>query len=344
MNNKKEIIKEEYTKDELIIREKIEKEFYTKAVWGIVGSAVFLVIVFTIVFFFNLEGQEDTKVPNLTGLKLSEAIIELQDRALYPKLTLKNSSPKDKGLIISQDISAGSVVKAGRVINITASLGGVIDVVGSYEGQTLKAVEAELQKLFSGTSSEPVLVIGTPIDVVSDEPIGTIISQDPVAGTELTDITNIIFHVSKGKLESSYVVPTMKGLAFDEALRKITQWPIRYRFIIRNKRVTENPGMVVSQNPEKGLTVPWSTIVEMTMTAPENYPSDVAFGLMEIVIPSYPVSIPMKLERITVDGNTEIIFESRTFGGPITIPYLEKIGNRLLVTVEEKEIQSFIVR
>ncbi len=336
--------KVELTEEEMVLREKIEKEFYFKAIWGIIATAIFLVIVFIIIFFSNIEGQEDTKVPNLEGLKLSEAVILLQERALYPKLSVKNSAPNEKGLIISQDISAGSVVRAGRLIGITSSLGGVIDSVGSYEGQTVKAVEAELQKLFSSSSSEPILIITTPIEIVSDEPEGTILSQDPAPGTEINEVTELTFHVSKGKQESSYVVPTMKGFEFEAGLKKITQWPIRYRFIVRNKKNDEDPGMIVSQIPDRGIDVPWSTILEMTMTTPENYPSDYSFGLMEIVVPNYQVSIPMKLERINKEGLLETIFDSRTFGGPLTIPYLEQVGNRLIVTVDETEVQSFTVR
>lgn len=341
---KNTVEKIELTDEEKVIHEKIENEFYHKAALGIVASAIFLVILFAIVFFIIVEGQEDTKVPNLEGLELSEAIISLQDRALYPKLSLKNSSPSDKGLIISQDISPGSVVKAGRLIGLTASLGGVIDSVGSYEGQTIKAVRAELQKLFSSSSTEPVLIIGQTIQIDSDEPEGTILSQNPEAGTEITDVTEIIFHVSKGQQESTYVVPTMRGLSFTDALSKITQWPIRYRYVVRNKKNNEEPGMVVSQTPERGNTVPWSTVVEMVMTKPENYPANYSFGLLEIVVPSSPVSVPMNFQRVKADGTIEIIFESRTLGGALTIPYLEEVGSRLIVTVNDIEIQTFTVR
>lgn len=334
----------ELSPEELVLREKIEKEFYFKAVIGIVASALFFVILFSIIFFVNVEGKEDTKVPNLEGLKLSEAIILLQERALYPKLSVKNSAPNEKGLIISQDISPGSVVKAGRLVGLTASLGGVIDKVGSYEGQTLDAVEAELRTLFSSSSSDPVLIIGTPIEVVSDEPAGTILSQDPAPDTEINEITELTFHVSKGKETSSYVVPTMKGLPFDEALKKITQWPIRYQFIVRKSKTDEEPGQVVAQNPERGVTTPWTTVLEMTMTIPEDYPADFTFGVLELVVPTYQVSIPMKLERVTITGDIEVIFESKTFGGALTIPYLEQVGTKLTVTVDDKEVKSFTVR
>ncbi|OQY40644.1 MAG: hypothetical protein B6229_01160 [Spirochaetaceae bacterium 4572_7] len=115
----------ELTPAEAKIREKIEDEFYLKTVWAVLGTAFFILFLYIIVFFINVEGKEDTKVPNLVGLSLSESVIKLQERALYPKLSRKNSSPKEKGLIMSQGISAGSVVKAGRIVPITVSLGGL---------------------------------------------------------------------------------------------------------------------------------------------------------------------------------------------------------------------------
>ncbi len=246
--------------------------------------------------------------------------------------------------MIKQDISAGSIVKAGRLIGLTVSLGGVIDTVGSYEGQTVQAVQAELHKLFAGSSSEHVLIIGEPIGIVSGEPEGTILSQEPKEGTEINDVTELIFHISRGKEQSTYTVPTMKGFTFDGGLAKISQWSVRYRFSVRNKKEDEKAGMIVSQNPARGEVVPWSTVVEMVMTRPEKYPANYAFDLKEIVVPSFPISIPMTFERLTKDGAREIIFTKRTFGGALTIPYLEEVGTQLIITVNEKEIETFTVR
>lgn len=331
-------------KEEIDFRESVEREFYFKAVWGIIGTAVFAVILFAIIFFIAVEGEEDTKVPNLVGLPLHEAVIALQERALYPTLSVKNSAPGEKGLVISQDISPGSVVKAGRMVGITSSLGGVIDSVGSYEGQTLDAVRAELQKLFASSSTAPVLIIAQPIEVESEEPEGTILAQDPPAGTEITEITELIFHISRGKLDSSYVVPTMTELSFQDALKKITQWPIKYRFTVRDRKEDEESGMIVAQTPERGIEVPWTTVTEMVMTRPEDYPAEFSFGVLEIVVPSSPVSVATTFERVTIEGEREIIFNSKTLGGPTTIPYLEEVGTKLILTVNGEEVRSFTVR
>lgn len=334
------------TPEEEVIREKIEKEFYVKSVLIIIAAAFFSVLVTFTAFFVNLDPKEETKVPNLQGLKLSEAIIKLQERALYPELTVKKSSPRDKGLILSQNISPGSVVRAGKYVGITVSSGGVIDTVGSYEGQTINAVRAELKKIFSGSSSEPILVIGEPVYVKSDEPKGTILQQEPLAGVEITDVTELTFYVSSGRQQASYIVPTMKGLRFETALAKISQWPIRYRFTVRDKAEndTQKPGFVVSQIPEPGATKSWSTEVEMVMIKPDKLPPTNAFGIFELVVPSYPVSVPMTYERITPEGAREIIFNTRTFGGALTIPYLEKVGTKLVVSIKDEEVESMVVR
>lgn len=336
----------EITPEETAVREKIEKEFYVKAVWTILFSALFLVIVFAIVFFVNIEGKETTKVPKLEGLTLSEAIIELQEKALYPKLSVKKSTPADKGLILSQDISAGSVVRAGRLVGLTVSSGGVIDKVGSYEGQTIDSARAELKRIFAGSNAEPILVIGEPVYIKSEEPKGTILKQEPAAETEITDVTELTFYVSTGKQQASYIVPTFKGLRFETALAKISRWPIRYKVTVRDKAEGEDDkaGYVVSQLPDPGVTKPWSTEVEMVIIKPDKISPTSSFGVFELVVPSYPISVPMTYERVTPEGARELIFNTRTFGGALTIPYLEKVGTELIISIRDEEVESFIVR
>ncbi len=332
----------ELTPEESQIREQFEKEFYFKTVWAILGTAIFLVFVFFIVFFIAVEGKEDTKVPNLEGLKLHEAIIKLQERALYPKLSVKTSTPDEKGIILTQDISPGSVVKAGKLIGLMVSLGGVIDTVGDYEGQTIDAARAELKKIFA--SSKPLLIIVDPIYIESDEPKGTILSQFPKAGTEITQITELQFHVSKGVEQSSFIVPTMKGLRFDVGFAKISRWPIRYRITVGKTDDNKQAGKIIKQIPEPGKKEPWTTIVEMVIAKPTKFPSDYAFGIFELVIPDYAVSVPMTIEKLKTDGVREIIVETRTFGGALTIPYLEEVGTEIIISVKEEKVKSFTVR
>lgn len=339
----KAVDEKELSKEELELREKIEKEFYYKSILAIIGGAVFLVLLFFIVFFVAIDGKEDTKVPNLVGIPLHEAVIKLQERALYPKLNAKHSTPDEKGLIINQDITGGAVVKAGRLIGLTVSLGGVIDKVGSYEGQTITAVRGEFKKLFSTTL--PLLEISDNLQYVfSEEPIGTILEQDPAAGTEITDVTTMNFVISSGPKQSTFITPTMEGMEFKQALKKITQWIIKYRFSARTKREGEQAGYIVAQTPEPTEVKPFSTVVEMVIAKPEEYPANYTFGMLELALDNFPVSVALDVDKIDLDGNTENILKSRTYGGAITIPYLEEVGSELIILLNGEEIQRFIVR
>lgn len=339
----KKVDEKELSKEELELREKIEKEFYYKSILGVIGIAFFILLIFFIVFFISVRGMEDTKVPNLVGVPIHEAIIKLQERALYPKLTAKHSTPDEKGMIISQDIKGGAVVRAGRLIGLTVSLGGVIDKVGSYEGQTLTAVRAEFKKIFSTT--EDLLVISENLQYVdSEEPVGTILEQDPAEGTDISGVTTMNFVVSSGPKQITYTTPTMKGMEFRDALKKITQWMIKYRFSSRTRRDDEEAGTIVSQTPQPLDVVPFSTITEMVIAAPEDYPANFSFGIIEMALENYPVSVALDVERVDLEGTKELIVESRTFGGAITIPYLEEVGSELIIYINSEEYQRFVVR
>jgi eukaryotic-like serine/threonine-protein kinase len=334
---------QELSTEELILREKIEKEFYYKTVLGILASAIFIIIVFLIAFFIAVEGEEETKVPYMQGVPLHNAIVSLQEKALYPKLILRNTVPNEKGMVISQSIPGGAVVKAGRIIELTVSLGGVIDRVGDYTGKTLTGLKGEFNKLFSTTT--PVLFISDKnIYVDSDEPFGTILEQDPLPGTEITEITEIRLVISSGPKQLSYITPTIVGMDYLEALAKITQWPIRYRFSARTKKAGELPGTVITQSPDPLEEKPFSTVLEMTMTRPENYPSNMSFGILELVLENYPVPVNLNVDGILENGEMVNRVMSRTFGGVITIPYLEEINTKLIISVNDEVIQEFTVR
>lgn len=339
----KPLNEKELSKEELELREKIEKEFYYKTILTIVGGAVFLVLLSFIIFFVAVEGEELTKVPNLKSEPLHEALIKLQEKALYPKITTKHSTPDEKGLVINQDISGGSVVKAGRLIGLTVSLGGVIDKVGSYEGQTITAVRGELKKLFSTT--KPLLEISDNLQYVfSEEPAGTILEQDPPQGTEISEVTTINFVISSGPQQSTFVTPTMKDMEFKDALKKITQWPIKYQFTARAKREGEEAGKIVSQTPEPTEVKPFSTVVEMVIAKPEEYPANFTFGILEFALENYPVSVALNVDRVDMEGNIETIVESRTYGGAISIPYLEEVGSELVIMINGEEFNRRVVR
>ena len=89
-------------------------------------------------------------VPDVTGKDLTDALQEMQAKELYPKIRLRYSkSPEEKGSVLEQSPSGGTIVKAGERINLTVSQGVVLDRVENYVGMKIDDVRAQLQTLFA---------------------------------------------------------------------------------------------------------------------------------------------------------------------------------------------------
>ncbi|MCL2127323.1 MAG: PASTA domain-containing protein, partial [Treponema sp.] len=83
------------------------------------GLLVLVGITAISIFFIALKGGEQTLVPEVRGKELTEALLELQVKELYPRLQLRYSqSSRDRGLVLEQDPQAGTIVKAGRRVRL----------------------------------------------------------------------------------------------------------------------------------------------------------------------------------------------------------------------------------
>ncbi|MDR2097387.1 MAG: PASTA domain-containing protein, partial [Spirochaetaceae bacterium] len=149
-----------------------------------VGIMVFVSVIAIAVFFLTVRGAEQTMVPEILGKDLVEALLELQQKELYPRIELRYSgSVADKGRILEQDPRAGSIVKAGRRIRLVVSQGPVVSKVENYVGRGVDDVREELQTLFAA-NSQPLITVKEPILYqYSAQAAGTILEQNPAPGT-----------------------------------------------------------------------------------------------------------------------------------------------------------------
>ncbi|MDR1507570.1 MAG: PASTA domain-containing protein, partial [Treponema sp.] len=141
------------------------------------GLLVFVGMISLSVFFVVVNGKEQVMVPDVTGEDLTQALLKLQGKELYPKIQLRfSNSSEEKGLILEQDPDAGTVVKAERRINLVVSSGLALDKVGNYLGRNISDARADIAAL-------PLLSIKEPFMYqYAREAAGTIIQQNPPAG------------------------------------------------------------------------------------------------------------------------------------------------------------------
>jgi len=303
----------------------------------IFAGTIIMFLAFSFSFYMTIRGREKTKVPNLVGEELIDGLISLQNRSLYPKvMTRFSSEPTDKGKIIAQDPPAGSLVKAGKNITLTISRGSIVDTVGDYRNQNLEDVKLELQTLF--TTYKPLLKIKDPvIYVFDDEEAGTILEQKPLSGTEISGLTEVTLIVSRGPVSQNFIVKKYTGLDFKTAVSTLSRNNIPFQITLAEESGAE-AGTIISQSPDEGVSVEGGTEFHLKMTKPENLDDDEVFGVFDYDLREYSVYVNLKIEVLEPDGDRKALVSMKHRGGHISLPYVEKSGSQIILSVYGNEV------
>ncbi len=313
-----------------------EQNFFKKALFIILIVFGLMLFTFAVTFFAAVRGGEKTLIPNVVGESITEALVTLQERELYPKVQVKfTDDPKEKNTIIDQSPKPGTSVKAGRRVSLTISKGAVIENVGDYVGNNLEDVRVNLQTLFA--TYKPLLQIAEVIYQFSDEPVGTILAQEPAPDTPVTELTDLTFVVSRGMDEGMYKVENFTGMKFDEVIQSLSEQNIPFVFDIDSSAPAQREAVVFKQNPPIGDFVEQGTPVELTINGLSQVPRHMVFGLFEYQMPTYMIPVTVQLERRYEAEEPEIIFTTKYPGGRVAIPYLEREGTTLVLYVSYNE-------
>lgn len=321
-----------------------EKDFFKKSMLIILGLLLLLFLSFLLSFFIAVRGAEKTLVPNVTGELLIDGLINLQEKELYPRIQVRfTEDPMEKDHIISQDPQAGSVVKAGRRVKLTISKGAVVDKVGDYVGKDLRDVKNQLQTLFA--SYKPLLIIKEPVSYVFDEaPAGTILEQKPEAEEQIAGLTEIEMVVSRGPIGESYKLDDYSGLKWQDALKRLVRSNQPFEFVLSEEESDLKFSTVMEQSPEAGDVILSGTPVVLSVNNPAKLGRDERFGIFEIALPDYPISVDLVVEKILTGGKTQPVLEMKHPGGPFSFPYRDDAGSTYVLKIYDEKIKQFNIQ
>lgn len=318
------------------------------------GKALILMSLLTIlimgiitiaVFFLSVKGREEVMVPNVVGKELPQALLEMQVKELYPKLQLKYSNfVDDKGMVLEQSPPAGSIVKAGRRINLVVSRGAVIDTVKNYVGQKVDSLKLDLQSLFTGYT-RPLIVLDEDYSFEYNElEEGTILWQDPPPDTRIVDPVVLKVGVSKGAEYDKVLVPSLEKLSLNDTLLVMNRTKLLYDFSYRKPELDEGLGRVVSQMPAENTLVNAYSRVSVVLAYPEDLEENgLVYGVFEEVLQEFPYAVELKLEAILPQGNRYSLVQFYHLGGMVSIPYAVEHGTELVLSISNKEVVRFLV-
>ncbi len=323
------------------LNNKIENNALAIVITSIV-TFILLTLVATVAFFLNLKDEDQVLVPSVEGSLLEDALLELQAKELYPRLQLRFSDNVDeKGRVLSQKPSAGSLVKAGRRISLVVSRGTVINSVDNYVGKNINDVKQLFASIFT-SNSKRLLVIKEPYSMVVDEsPQGTIIAQNPPAGTEVTSSIEIEFVVSKGSEPDLLDVPNFVGMDLKTLYATMASTPLIFSFLKGGRTDTELP-FVASQSLDEGSSVATYSKIELTLSDTIN--GSEVFGIYDIELPKYPDKVDVYCDVVKPDNTSESLVVIKHYGGNFQLPYSLPEGSVVTITVQNETVKSFDVK
>ena len=307
-----------------------------------IGLLVFVGIVAIAVFFINVRGAEQTMVPDVQGKDLTAALLELQAKELYPRLNLRfTQSSADKGLILEQSPQPGTIVKAGRRIQLVVSQGVMINTLESFLGRNVDQVRMDLQALSSaqGAPFPQLITIKEPLMYeYSSEPAGTVLQQRPEPGTEISGPTMLELVVSRGAENTMLRLPNLLGLSMDDALEQIGRTGIDFEFFLRPLQAGEKPETVVLQNPPGDTLAASDARVGITVASPDSVGSNEVFGLFVFEMAKNPYPLLVRLESVQPGGERQRLLSVQYLGGRLTVPYRQPSGSVLVLSMLNREI------
>jgi eukaryotic-like serine/threonine-protein kinase len=193
------------------------------------------------------KGQSLVTVPLVRGLTEASATATL-NRLGFRLSVSRIPGTQPKGIVISQEPAPGTKAPKGSVVGLNVSTGSnsatggvtVPEVVGLSQANAIDQIEAVGLKVNS-------------FPAASSRPRGTVVSQQPAAGTEVPARSQVRINVSLGSgPRPQRAVPDVVGQAEAEARRALAQAGFTVRTVDRPTADAAENGIVVEQAPVGG--------------------------------------------------------------------------------------------
>lgn len=254
----------------------------------IAGLVVAALLIF---LFINLFGLKKVEVPDVTDRLEAEAIDILKEEGFKIKESIEELSDEvDAGKVIKTNPEANKVREVGTEITLYVSIGKEMVEIDDYIGHDYDRVASILDR--EGYKS--VDSIGE----FSDKPIGTILEQDPEAGSEVVPSeTEVVFTISKGK--DIFKLGNLHDL--DEAgfVEYAKKNGIDIVVVKEEHSAKVAAGRVVSQTPSAGTEIERGGKVQVVLSkGPEEKP-------IKYIIKEIPIEYILEEPPVNEDGEPD---------------------------------------
>jgi len=227
---------------------------------GIAACLVALLIMFII--FIKIVtgggGSEKIEIPNLVGDPYLQAEAELNDIG-FDRVAISMVEKEDvaHGTVISIDPKPGHVVSAGHEITLIVSSGDPLVEVPTVLGMTEAMADLTLER--AGLTAKYTTAQHNTVEE------GLAIRQDPAAGEEVEEGTEVEVVISLGSGRDKHSLPALKGQTVDVAVASLESMNIKAE-IVEVESYNYHTGVVISQNFPEGHQLEEGKTVRLTVS------------------------------------------------------------------------------
>ena len=236
-----------------------EKTSFFRSKKFIFGLVLVLILGFGVGAFLSFGkfwSTNEVVVPDVVGKQMTLARQILEDKKLRVNVAETYSADVPPGQVVSQTPEAGSKVKEERLVTIYVSKGGEELTMPDLQGLSKSEAEAKLQKMG--------LKLGTVYEKNSDEEAGTVISQDPKAGSKISKGQEVDIIVSKGPKTKKVSVPSVTGATLENAQNALSSRGLHVGSVTKQQS-SQAAGTVISQSVAGGSEVEAGTTVDLVI-------------------------------------------------------------------------------
>ena len=198
-------------------------------------------------------GKPKVTVPFVVGKSRDTAVAELTQRDLEATVVEVNSE-RQSGVVTAQNPRAGTVLVSGASVRINVSKGPKPIAVPSVVGQTYELAAAQLQS--AG------FTVGR-VDVESNEPAGTVVTQNPPGNSTATRGSPVTLSVSRGP--STVSVPDVSFQSVADARATLQAAGFRVSVTQQETEDESLDGVVLSQDPPAASEADPKSVVTLTV-------------------------------------------------------------------------------
>ena len=309
---------------------------------------------------------QEIALPNLIGMTEAGARKAVQDMGLKFEVKSETTDSSKPYGVLSQDPQSGMTVKQNSTVYVVLNVDSNSTKLDSYVGMKLEEIESKVKEL--GLKIE--------VDYVDDDSEeNTILAQNPIAGSSITEGDTLYLSISNGKGAEENLVPNVLGMNFDDAKKMLEEKGLIVKDAVYVASEETEKDRVLSQSLEPNQTFENGNTIELNVSkGPEEKPEENEQNQSEqpteenkpdekpaepekpkanttkfsVAVP-LPSDVPESVVKLVkvVDGNRETVYEN-TFSKDEEVAYInlkdQPVGEILELYINDEFAETFTVQ